>query len=110
SHYRTNSMAVGIITLYGSALISATFYIKGLIGQKMWRLIHYATFVLFYAALAHGTFIGTDSERLPVQYSYLVAGTLMIFLTLFRILAARSAARPKPVAKPAPAGKLPEAA
>jgi predicted ferric reductase len=110
SHYRTNSMAIGIITLYGSALISATFYIKGLIGQKTWRLIHYATFALFYAALAHGTFIGTDTERLPAQYSYLAAGTLVIFLTFFRILAARSIARPKVAPKPAAAHKLPEAA
>jgi predicted ferric reductase len=94
SSYRNNAMATGILTLYGSIFISATFYMKPMISQKMWRLIHYLTFALFLSALAHGIYAGTDSGRSVVQFSYLAAAVSVLFLTFFRILAVRSAARP----------------
>jgi predicted ferric reductase len=93
SHYRNNAMAAGIITLYGSAFVSATFYMKPLISQKLWRAIHYLTFALFLGALGHGVWAGTDSGLVAVQYSYLGAGAAVLFLTFFRIFAARSASR-----------------
>ena len=34
SHYRNGAMAIGIVTLYGSALLSATFYMKGSSGRR----------------------------------------------------------------------------
>lgn len=96
AEYRSMPMAVGIVTLYASAFITATFYIKGIIGQKMWRWIHYLTFALFVSAMAHGIWTGTDSNKSTVQYSYLASGAAIVFLTFFRILASR-AARPKVV-------------
>lgn len=93
SHYRNVAVGAGIVTFYGSVLLSATFYLKGVIGQKGWRLIHYATFASFVTALLHGVYAGTDSGRPLVQYMYLGTGNAVLFLTFFRILAARSAAR-----------------
>ena len=100
SHYRNVAVAVGICTLYGSALISATFYVKGIVGQKGWRLIHYLTFALFVTAMLHGIFAGTDTKTEPAQISYLASGAGVLFLTFFRILAARSAGKPR-AARPA---------
>ncbi len=96
SQYRTLPVAVGVFTLYGSLIITATFYLKGAIGQRGWRLVHYLTFLLFVGALAHGIYAGTDSPALAAQVSYLASGIAVLFLTFFRILAARSA-RPKVV-------------
>src|SRR3972149_6375833 len=36
SPYRPVPLAVGIIVLYGSIVVSASFYLKGLIGQRGW--------------------------------------------------------------------------
>lgn len=106
--YRGPAMATGIITLYGSVFISATFYMKGMIGQKGWRLIHYTSFSLFLGAMAHGVWIGTETKLPAVQISYLASGVMVLFLTFFRILAARSAvARDK---KAAPTRVVAEAA
>jgi predicted ferric reductase len=102
SHYRNNAMAAGIITLYASMFITATFYMKPLINQRMWRLIHYLTFSLFVGALGHGIFSGTDSRALLVQYQYLAAAAGVLFLTFFRVLAARSVARRERAAGNAP--------
>lgn len=112
SHYKNVPMSMGIVTLYASALISVTFYAKGLIGQQWWRLIHYLTFALFLGALGHGDWTGTDTKRELVQWSYLISAVGVLFLTFFRILAARSA-KPKPVrarAKPAQSAEAAEAA
>ncbi len=95
SHYKDTPMAIGIVTMYSSMLITLSFWAKRLIGQNGWRTLHYATFALFVAAMAHGMWIGTDSKQQIVQFSYLASGSMVLFLTLFRILAARSVARPR---------------
>lgn len=98
SHYRPGAIALGIAGLYGSAAISASFYLKRLITQRGWRVLHYGTFGLTVAALLHGVLAGTDSSRPTVQLSYLASGAALLFLTFFRILATR-----KPGSKPAKA-------
>lgn len=102
ARYRPEALAVGIVTLYGSVLISASFYLKRFIGQKGWRLLHYATFALFLGAMLHGLFAGTDSDSRWVQYMYLGSGLAVLFLTFFRILASRRAAAPKKREAPKP--------
>jgi cytochrome b561 len=52
--------------------------------------VHYLTFALFVGALAHGVWTGTDTKMPAVQFSYLASGVAVLFLTFFRILAARS--------------------
>jgi predicted ferric reductase len=101
SHSKNNAMAVGIVTLYGSVLMTLSFYLKGLIGQNGWRTLHYLTFALFVGALAHGLWAGTDTKSPYAQYSYLASGAGVLFLTFFRILAARSIAKKARAAVPA---------
>jgi predicted ferric reductase len=113
SHYRPTPVAFGIITLYGSIAITASFYLKGIIGQKGWRWLHYGTFALFVGALVHGLLAGTDSKQPAVQVSYLVSGVAILFLLFFRILVTRAAggkprpARPEP--RPAAPAEAPSA-
>lgn len=96
AHSRTNAIALGIVTLYASVFITATFYMKSVIGQNGWRIIHYATFAIFVMALAHGLWAGTDTKKAYVQYAYLAASAAVLFLTFFRILATRSASKRTP--------------
>jgi len=92
SHYRPTPVALGTVCFYGSAMVTASFYLKRFIGgQKGWRWLHYATFALFLMALAHGLLSGTDSKRQAVQISYLASGVGVLFLVFFRILATRAA-------------------
>lgn len=79
-------VGVGIIALYLMLITSVTFYMRGLIGQKNWRKIHYLTFVAFVFATAHGWMAGTDATQLAWMYG--VSGFSVIFLTLYRIIAA----------------------
>jgi predicted ferric reductase len=91
SHYRGTEVGIGQLVMYGSIIVSLSFYIKGWIGHKGWRLLHYTTFALFLGAMAHGIWAGTDSGARLAQLSYLASAVVILFLTFFRILATRSA-------------------
>jgi len=92
SPYRPVAVAVGVIALYGSAVVTASFYLKRFIGQKGWRVLHYATFGLFLGAMVHGLLAGTDSREQWAQMTYLSSGLAVLFFTFFRILASRRVA------------------
>jgi predicted ferric reductase len=98
SPYRPVAVGLGAIVLYGSVAVTLSSYAKQWIGQQGWRFVHYASFALFAGALAHGVLAGADSHEAWAQVAYLVGGLAVVFFTFFRILAARSIARPKPAA------------
>lgn len=80
---------LGIVSTYLMLLTSLTFYISKQIGYATFRKIHYLTYALFGLALAHGWMSGTDGQAL--QLIYVGSGLLVFFLTVYRVLSARSA-------------------
>ncbi len=100
SAYRPLAVGLGIIVFYGSLIVTLSSYAKRWIGQKGWRALHYASFALFAGALVHGIAAGADTGEAWAQIVYLSSGAAVLFLTFFRILAARNFGRLKPVAKP----------
>jgi predicted ferric reductase len=93
SHYRAFWVGIGTISLYGSIVLTASFYLKKHIGQKGWRLLHYASFGVFGLAFVHGIKAGTDTGEAWAQLVYLSSGLLVAFFTFFRVLALRSVKR-----------------
>ncbi len=92
STYRPLWIAVGIISLYALVVVTVTFYYRAQIGQRAWRVIHYASFVAFYLVLAHGVFAGSDSPELWAKLTYWVTGVVVAMLTASRFLDAGTAA------------------
>jgi predicted ferric reductase len=93
SDFKPVAMALGILSLYGIVLLSASFFVTRWIGQKSWRLLHYATFLTFVAGTVHGVWIGTDTGDPTVRLGYLALAVVLVFLIFYRILAARSVKR-----------------
>ena len=83
-------------------------------GPKVWRIVHYLSFLMFIMVTAHGILSGTDTKVLAMQMVYIGSAAVVIFLTLFRMLTAKEARRPArtPAKAPAtaPAKQLPVAA
>ena len=93
SPYSPISVGVGQLTLYVSAVVTASFYVRRHIGQRTWRLIHYLTFLAFIGSSAHGIFSGSDSGTSWAFWVYVLPVTAAVFLTTYRIVlsvAARS--------------------
>jgi len=66
-------------------IVTISFYVRRLIGQKAWRALHMTTFLAFAGATAHGIAAGTDSGQSWAQWIYLGAMTVVAFLFVYRI-------------------------
>ena len=84
--YRPVWVGLGQIAFWIAVVVVASFYLRRRIGQRAWRLLHYATFLAFVGATAHGLGAGTDSTG-PARWIYLVATDVVVFLLVYRIVA-----------------------
>ena len=85
--YRPVALAVGVLATYGLIVVVASFYVRHLIGYRAWRALHYATFVLFVGAAAHGILSGTDSAQAWGRAIYLGSAALVCTLVAYRVQA-----------------------
>jgi predicted ferric reductase len=87
--YRPVWVGLGQIALYGAALVGLTFYVRKYIGQRAWRVIHFFSYAVFALALVHGITSGTDTGEPWAVALYWGSGGILLFLTIYRVLAAR---------------------
>jgi predicted ferric reductase len=92
--YRPVWVGIGQIAFYIWALVNISFYVRKRIGKKAWRLIHFASYASFLAAMVHGLFSGTDTPAIWIQYLYWFSGASLLLLTVYRVIIAR---QPRPV-------------
>jgi predicted ferric reductase len=97
--YRPVWVGVGVIGFYLTLLVSVTFYLRQRIGYHMFRVIHYASFVAYLTALAHGLLAGTDSSLATVQLMYAASALVVIFLFIYRIVMALPSLQPETSAR-----------
>jgi hypothetical protein len=92
SHYEPLLVGVGVISFYLMLLLSASFYARKWLGQKKFRLLHYASYPTFLMVTWHGLALGTDSGLMwPLSITSL-AGVLLF--TSWRVINAGKAALP----------------
>ena len=87
-------VGLGQIGFYVWAIVAFSFYIRGSIGQKTWRALHFASFLTYVAALVHGLMSGTDTSTLWAQWYYWISGSSLLFLLMYRVIASFSPSRP----------------
>ncbi len=82
--YRPFEVALGQIGTYLLVIVTASFWVRQWTGQKIWRAIHYLSFVVCVLVGVHAIWSGTDVEAL--WYAYLGSIVVVGFLTIFRII------------------------
>lgn len=83
--YETFWVGLGQICFYIWLLIVMSFYIRQRIGQKTWRMIHYANFVIYAMAFLHGIKSGTDSDIQWIAWYFWLASASLVLLLAYRI-------------------------
>jgi sulfoxide reductase heme-binding subunit YedZ len=102
--WRPITVAAGIVAGYLMLALAVSFRVRRRIGQRRWRLLHYASFLAFALALGHALHAGTDlTGTTGVVFAAIVLAPVL-WLTFARILMPR-AARP---ATTAPVGRRAE--
>jgi hypothetical protein len=93
SPYAPLWVGIGQLSFYGLAAVTASFYVRRRIGPRAWRLLHYATFLVFVGATMHGVASGSDGGSKWAFYLYLVSGAGVVFLLAYRIVVSAAARR-----------------
>jgi methionine sulfoxide reductase heme-binding subunit len=96
--YRPIWVGLGQLALLIGAVVYASFSLRRLIGHRAWRLVHYATFLAFVGATAHGLMAGSDTPQAWSVAVYATASAAVVFLFIYRVFvsASRRFTRPLP--------------
>lgn len=81
-------VGAGTIALYGLALVSASFWVRGRLGTARWRALHYSTFAFYILVTVHGIMAGSDAGEFQVQMMYAISAVTVLFLTNVRWIGA----------------------
>jgi sulfoxide reductase heme-binding subunit YedZ len=101
--WRPVPVAAGILTGWLMLALAASFHVRRRIGQRRWRLMHYASFGAFSIGLYHALNVGTDlSGTRGLVFAGIVAAPV-VWLVYARILMPRPGARQAPP-RPIPSG------
>lgn len=98
--WKPGPVAWGIVAFYLLVAIEITSLLQRRIPRRLWKSVHYLSFPLYVLATIHLVVAGTDRHNVLVRWAPVIATTLIVFLTIVRVLAAR-AAKARPAATPA---------
>jgi hypothetical protein len=99
--WRPVTVAAGIVAGYLMLMLAVSFRVRRRIGQRRWRLLHYASFGAFALALGHALHAGTDLRGTTGLVFAGVALAPILWLVFARILMPRPG---RPVVPPPPGG------
>jgi sulfoxide reductase heme-binding subunit YedZ len=102
SDWRSGAIALGVVGMYGLVVVVGSFYVKKHIGQKTWRLIHFASLGVFLATLLHGITAGTDTLTPLMLGLYLGSAFVVAALVGFRMTVHEDPPDPSPRHRPDP--------
>jgi sulfoxide reductase heme-binding subunit YedZ len=100
--YQPFLTGLGTLSVYAGLLVTGSFYLSRRLGRRTWRTIHMLSYGMFVAVTVHSVFLGTDSRTLVMQMIYLIAGSSVLFLSLYRMLSATAGS---PASDRVPAGR-----
>lgn len=86
SPYRPVAVSLGVVACELAALVAVSFSVRRRIGFRVWRRLHWATYLLFLLATVHGVAAGTDSSRPWAAGLYLGAVGAVAFAASWRAL------------------------
>lgn len=79
-------VGIGQLSFYLMAIVSFSFYVRKQITPKIWRSVHFISFISFAFALLHGITSGTDTTAVWAQLFYWSTGGVFLLLLVYRIL------------------------
>lgn len=94
--WRPLAVAAGVVTAWLMLALALSFHVRRRIGQRQWRLLHYAGFAGFACGLGHLLTVGTDVRGTTGLVAAALASGPALWLAFARILIPRVPPRPAP--------------
>jgi predicted ferric reductase len=93
--YRPIAVNVGIFALYFMALTLMSSWLRRFISYRLWRAIHYLSFVTFALVTIHGWLAGSDANEPWLRALYVGGAVAVTFLVVMRLFS-RPSVRKQP--------------
>ncbi len=90
--YAPTAVTYGIFGLYTLLIIQFSSWFRTRISYRLWRALHYLTFVCFGLVTIHGIQAGSDSGETWMRAVYFGSGASIGFLVLVRLFTAKAPA------------------
>jgi sulfoxide reductase heme-binding subunit YedZ len=87
SYYRTFWLGLGTIAFELMLAVVATSLLRGVIGVRVWRAVHWASYAMWPLAMVHGIGTGTDSFSLAMLGITVSCGALVAAAAAYRLRA-----------------------
>ncbi len=88
--YKPVWVGFGQLAFYGWGLLVGSFYVRKQLGNKTWRLIHFASFLTFAMVMVHGVVSGSDTNTIWGSAMYWASGGSLLLLVFYRIFVTTS--------------------
>ena len=96
-----------VLTMWLMLVLASSFHLRRRIGQRQWRLLHYASSIAFTLGLYHALNVGSDFTGARGLLFVGIAAAPVLWLAYARILMPRAKPRPAPPRPPLPSAQPP---
>jgi methionine sulfoxide reductase heme-binding subunit len=86
SGYHRFWLGLGAIASDTLIAVAVTSLLRQRIGHRFWRVVHWAGYLCFPVALAHGLGIGTDHSKSWVLYLAVACGAVVLVAAVIRVV------------------------
>jgi predicted ferric reductase len=85
--YAPLAVDLGVVALYGLAIVLFSSWLRRRIATVAWRTLHYITYAVFVLVTLHGLLAGTDSSAAWMRLVYVAGIGIVGLLTFIRVFA-----------------------
>ena len=84
--YQPIGVSLGVLGLYALLVVLASSWLRRFMSRRLWRGLHYSSFVVFVLVTLHGLLAGSDAGLGWMRAIYFAAAASMIFLSALRLM------------------------
>ncbi|MFT7394477.1 MAG: sulfoxide reductase heme-binding subunit YedZ [Candidatus Azotimanducaceae bacterium] len=90
SEWKTWQVAIGVFAFWGVVIVEFTSLAMKHLPKKLWRGIHFTSYLTFLLTSFHGTFAGTDATNKMYVATTIVTTVVLVVAVSYRIATRRS--------------------
>lgn len=94
SEWKPWQVALGVIAMWGLVVVEATSLAMKHLPRRLWRAVHFTSYLTFVLASLHGTFAGTDATNLMYVATSVIATIALVAALVYRIMTRRAVTNP----------------
>ena len=102
SEWKPWQVALGVFAMWGLVIVEVTSLAMKRLPKKVWRGIHFTSYVTFLLTSLHGTFAGTDATNKMYVATTVVTTAALVAAVLYRIVTRPARPLPNPDRESAP--------